>query len=316
MTPETALSRAHILRRIREFFASRNVLEVETPLLSRGATTDCHIDSFVTQFHPNGWRRSAGSETAFLHASPEFAMKRLLARGLGDIFQICKVFRNGEVGTIHNPEFTMLEWYRKGFGMDALIDETVSLVQECLGDLPVVSRDYAGLLSEYAGIDALAADCATITRFCRSRGLEPPNLTSPTDGLQFVMTEIIEPALDSATITVVSRYPADQAVFAALDPADPRVALRFEIYCGGMELANGFEELGNAGENERRMSAENEKRRAIGKPELPPDRGFIDALHKGLPPCSGVALGIDRLVMLALGKKSIGDVIAFPWEMA
>jgi lysyl-tRNA synthetase class 2 len=316
MTPESAALRAQIIRRIRDFFRDRNVLEVETPIVTHSCPTDCHIDPFATEFHPNGWRRTLGSETVYLHTSPEFAMKRLLTQGYGDIYQIGKVFRNGETGAIHNPEFTMLEWYRVNVGMNGLIDEVALLLQMVLGDRPVVRRDYAGLFTGCTGIDPLATDSAALARLCRSRDVAAPAFETVTDGLQFIMSEIIEPGFMADTITVVHRYPADQAVFAALDPADPRVALRFEAYCGDIELANGFEELGDWRENERRMKQENEKRRAIGKPALPVARPFIEALKKGLPRCSGVALGLDRLIMLALGKRSIGEVISFPWDSA
>jgi elongation factor P--(R)-beta-lysine ligase len=316
MTPETATSRARIIRTIRDFFASRNILEVETPMLTHGSPTDCHIDPFAAQFHPNGWRESAGSETAYLHTSPEFAMKRLLAQGFGDIYQICKVFRNGETGSMHNPEFTMLEWYRRGGCMNDLISEVLALIRLALGDRPWHERPYVELFAASTGIDPLSGSIDDLTGFCRSRGLNPPPFATVTDGLQFVMSEFIEPRFDPEAITVVSRYPADQAVFASLSPGDPAVALRFEAYFGRIELANGFEELGDWKENERRMEQENEKRRAIGKPELPIDRRFIEALQKGLPPCSGVALGLDRLIMCALSKKTIGEVVAFPWETA
>jgi lysyl-tRNA synthetase class 2 len=316
MTPETAAARARIMNDVRTFFKSHNILEVETPIMTHGSPTDCHIDPFTADFHPNGWRRSAGSETVYLHTSPEFAMKRLLAQGFGDIFQICKVFRNGETGTIHNPEFTLLEWYRTGFSMDALIDEVCALVQTVLGNRPIAQKRYCDLFAQTTGLDPLQAAIDDIAGFCQSHGLNPPSFTTVTDGLQFVLSEFIEPRFDHSAITVVSRYPADQAVFAALDPGDPRCALRFEIYCGGMELANGFEELCDWQENERRVMQENEKRRAAGKPVLTVDRRFIGAMQKGLPPCSGVALGLDRLIMCALGKQSIGEVIAFPWDHA
>lgn len=316
MTPETAASRARIIQTIRDFFNARKVLEVETPILTHGSPTDCHLDPFTTEFHPSGWRKTAGSETGYLHTSPEFAMKRLLSRGFGDIFQICKVFRNGEAGRIHNPEFTMLEWYRHGFTMDALIDEVCALLQTTLGQRSVERNPYGDLFKAKTGLNPLQASIDEITKCCASRGKNAPAFATIIDGLQFIMSELIEPCFNPAAISVVSHYPADQAVFAALDPEDPHVALRFEVYCGGMELANGFEELGDWQENERRMVQENEKRRAMGKPVLTLDRYFIDALKTGLPRCSGVALGLDRLIMLALGKRSIAEVIAFPWDRA
>jgi lysyl-tRNA synthetase class 2 len=314
MNYETAIKRAEIIQKARNFFKARNVLEVETPILSHGSPADCHLDVFSTGYHPAGAQKPGRSEAVFLRTSPEFHMKRLLASGYSDIFQIGKVFRNGERGRLHNPEFTMLEWYRTGMGMSGLIDEAAVLVTEVLGRKRIVKKTYAQVFKEATNIDPLAANLKEVAGYCESRGKALFSGATLTDALQFVMAEFVEPALPADALVFVHHYPADQAVLAMLEPDDKRVARRFEAYCGGMELVNGFEELVDWKENERRQAEENLRRRSLGKPGLPLDTLFMDALKKGLPPCSGAALGLDRLVMLALGKQSIDDVLTFPWE--
>ena len=316
MSWDTARRRAAILDRVREFFRSRNVLEVETPILSHSGSVDGHIDLFSAQFHPAGTPGPAPSETAWLGTSPEYHMKRLLASGYGDVFQIGKVFRNGELGRIHNPEFTMLEWYRVGWTMEQLIGETAALITGILGDRGVVRKKYADLFAETTGINPLTATMGDVEALFASRGIAAPPFATVTDALQFAMAAIVEPALDAGSVAVVSHYPAAQAVLAVLDPDDPRTALRFEAYCGGVELANGFEELGDGAETRRRLLEENAKRRSLGRGELPIDNRFLAALESGLPSCSGVALGLDRLIMLALGKKTLGEVVTFRWELS
>jgi len=241
-------------------------------------------------------------------------MKRLLAAGYRDIFQIGKVFRNGERGRIHNPEFTMLEWYRIDRDMFSCMDETAALINAVLGEKKIIKKNYAELFMEATGIDPLTAGLQKVIECCASQGRIPPEFATLTDALQFAMAELVEPGFPADALVIVHHYPADQAVLAMLEPGDQRVAKRFEVYCGGCELANGFEELVDWKENERRQEEENEKRAAPGKETLPVDRLFVDEIKKGLPPCSGVALGLDRLIMLALKKKSIDDVVPFAWE--
>jgi elongation factor P--(R)-beta-lysine ligase len=314
MNFETAIKRAEIIRTIRDFFTSRNVLEVETPVVSHGTPTDCHSDLFSTAYHPAGARKQAGNETVYLRTSPEFHMKRLLASGYRDIFQIGKVFRNGERGRIHNPEFTMLEWYRTDRDMSACMDETAALISAVLGKKKIIKKNYAELFMEATGIDPLGGSLRAVIECCASRGKIPPEFATLTDALQFAMAELVEPGFPADALVIVHHYPADQAVLAMLEPGDQRVAKRFEVYSGGCELANGFEELVDWKENERRQQEENAKRAACGKEQRPVDQAFIDALKKGLPPCSGVALGLDRLIMLALKKQSIDEVLPFAWE--
>jgi lysyl-tRNA synthetase class 2 len=242
-------------------------------------------------------------------------MKRLLSAGYGDIYQIGKVFRNGELGPIHNPEFTMIEWYRTGWGMETLIDETVECIAAVLGRKKILRTTYADAFKA-AGIDPLATSIEEVRTVCASRNLSVPPFPTLTDALQFAMAAIVEPSLPPDTITSISLFPADQAVLAIIDKNDPRTAKRFEVYYGSIELANGFEELADAHENELRQQEENARRRSLGKEELPLDLRFLAALEAGLPPCSGVALGLDRLIMLATGEKTLGSVLAFPWERA
>ncbi|MBN2189221.1 MAG: EF-P lysine aminoacylase GenX [Chitinispirillaceae bacterium] len=314
MNFETAKKRSEIIGKIREFFRARNVLEVETPVLSHGSPADCHIDVFSAGRHPAEAQKPGRSGAVYLRTSPEFHMKRLLASGYRDIFQIGNVFRNGERGRLHNPEFTMLEWYRIGMDMACLMDETAAFITAVLGKRRIMKYKYAEVFKETTGIDPLAAGVKDVAGYCESRGKVLFSGATLTDALQFVMAEFIEPALPADACVFVHHYPADQAVLAVLEPDDTRVARRFEAYCGGLELVNGFEELADWKENERRQQEENKKRKSAGKPGIPLDRQFIDALKKGMPSCSGAALGLDRLVMLALGKQSIDDVLTFPWE--
>ncbi len=240
-------------------------------------------------------------------------MKRLLAAGYGDIYQIGKVFRNSELGRIHNPEFTMLEWYRIGWGMEALIGETIDFLIEVLGAKKILKTTYADAFKA-TGIDPLNTSVEEVIAVCASRNLAVPPFATLTDALQFVMATIVEPSLPPDVITAISLFPADQAVLAVIDENDPRTAKRFEVYYGSIELANGFEELADRHENELRQREENAQRLSLGKEELPLDRRFLAALEAGLPPCSGVALGLDRLIMLASGEEVLGSVLTFAWE--
>jgi lysyl-tRNA synthetase class 2 len=310
-TPEMARFRADCNQKIRRFFAKRGVLEVETPVLSRGVSTDCHIDVFSADYFP--YSKSIASRM-FMQTSPEFHMKRLLAEGFGDIFQLARVFRNGEQGRFHNPEFTMLEWYRIGFSMEQLITETEHLCSELLGVFPVVKKRYRDIFLAASGLDPLVVSYGDCLSFCRIKNLSVPSLSSVTDLFQFIMAHYIEPSLPKNTLVFITHFPAQQATLAKLDPHDARVALRFEVYLNGVELGNGYEELADWQENKRRLEEENQKRSEAQKFPLPVDENFIEALRKGIPPCSGIAMGVDRLIMFAAKLKCIGDVIAFDWE--
>jgi elongation factor P--(R)-beta-lysine ligase len=306
--------RADTLQKIRDFFRANAVLEVETPVLSHGSITDCHIDLFTTLFYPCGTPIDQGCSTMYLQTSPEFHMKRLLAAGYPDIFQISKVFRNGERGKVHNPEFTMIEWYRTGFTIDKLMDEVAQVCSLVLGAVPEKKTSYRELFQELAGIDPLSMSLEDLVGFCSSRESYPPEFQSKTDILNYIMTEYVEPKMPEGTLLFVYGFPAEQAVLATISSKDPRTANRFEAYFNKVELCNGYNELGDPEENERRLHEENRRREQIGKPSVPVDRNFLEALRKGIPECSGVALGFDRLLMLGAASSSIDSVLNFPWE--
>ena len=311
--------RAAILARIRAFFARLDVLEVDTPALSRAATTDPALSSFKTCYHGPGAVRD---EPRYLHTSPEFPMKRLLAAGSGSIYQICKVFRDGESGTQHNPEFTLLEWYRTGFDHLDLMDDVQRLVTDVLADIMPIDSvqhwNYRDLFVEIAAIDPFTATAAELRTVLQSRFDVTAVGLSLDDGdawLDLMMTHVIEPRLGSG-LMFIRDYPASQAALARLRPCSPPVAARFEVYLNGIELANGFHELADAPEQRRRFEADLERRRDCGHEAVRMDENFLSALHAGLPNCAGVALGLDRLLMLASGSQRLQNVIAFPFETA
>jgi lysyl-tRNA synthetase class 2 len=310
-------ARARLLAQVRRFFAAAGVLEVETPLLSRAGATDPALASLVTRYSgpvaPHG-------AFLYLQTSPEFAMKRLLAAGSGPIYQICKAFRDGERGRRHNPEFTLLEWYRPGWTAATLADEVVGLVREALPRRLREERlSYAQAFERALGFDPHRADADALRAAATNAGVPGADaLDLPTRDawLDLLMTHCVEPGFDAAAITVVYDYPASQAALARVRPGDPPVAERFEVYVGGMELANGFRELADAAEQRARFTADNARRRVERLPEMPLDERLLAALDAGLPDCSGVALGLDRLLMLAVGAQDLAEVLAFPLERA
>jgi elongation factor P--(R)-beta-lysine ligase len=318
--------RAEVLRNIREYFFRQGVLEVETPVLSRGISLDCHIDVFSARFHPLGFARPSprgedsgtddGGETFFLQTSPEPHMKRLLCRGFPDIYQIGKSFRNGEKGGLHNPEFTMLEWYRKGFTLSGLMDEVEKVCLIATGPLPTVRKTYSEVFREILNVDPLVADIDELFTLPSLKGRLPSRDAFPTraEALEFIMAHVIEPAFPPRTLTFIHDFPSEQAAQAQVHAGDSRLAHRFEVYGGGMELGNGYLELADPDEYERRFDGENAKRRSRGKPELPKDPNLLRDLRLGLPPCAGVAMGVDRLVQLGLGQGNIRSVLAFSWD--
>ncbi len=303
--------RARILAEIRAFFSTRDVMEVETPLLSLAGSTDPYLESFTS--HYQGPLFAAG-QTVYLQTSPEFAMKRLLAAGSGPIYQICKAFRNGEAGGQHSPEFTMLEWYRPGFDHHVLMDEVEALVGTVLKTGAAKRITYRGLFLEHVGLDPFKLSAADARACLQARNTNPPELADAAidDWLSLIMTHVIEPAL-GAGLVFVHGFPASQAMLARVVSTDePPVAQRFELYINGMELANGFYELADAVEQRRRFEADLQQRQQLGLTEVCMNQALIDALEYGLPDCSGVALGVDRLLMLAAGAENIDEVLAFP----
>ncbi len=309
---QTIQARAQLLRRVRDFFAARDVLEVETPLSGRAFGTDPAIEPFVV-------REKSREETWYLQGSPEFYMKRLLAAGSGPIYQISKAFRQGEIGRRHNPEFTLLEWYRPGFSASDLMAEVAALMQDLLGTTPVVqSCAYAEWFTHILQLDIFAADVAAL-RACAAAQQIPDaaDLGLERDAwLDLLWVECIEPQLPPDQLTFVTDYPASQAALAELNPQDPRTAARFELYYGGLELANGFQELTNVAEQTARFHADNAQRERAGQAMLPLDSRFIAALQHGLPRCAGVAVGLDRVLMAQLGLSSLDQVLTFSAERA
>ncbi|MGH8320658.1 MAG: EF-P lysine aminoacylase EpmA, partial [Gammaproteobacteria bacterium] len=304
--------RAELLKKLRTFFEARGILEVETPALSHAGATDRHLASFRME-NPYG-----GS--LWLHTSPEFPMKRLLAAGAGDIWQACKVFRAGEAGRQHNPEFTLIEWYRLGFDHHRLMQETAELIQSLL---PAASEapeylTYRDAFQRHAGFNPFSAGKQTCIHTLRDSGKTVPEENElDTDGwLDLVAGELVYPQLGKGRLAFVYDYPASQAALARVRPGNPPVAERFEAFFNGIELANGFHELGEASEQRQRFETDRIYRDAHGLPDISIDENLLAALKHGLPRCAGVALGFDRIVMLAAAARSIEDVITFPFDQA
>lgn len=312
-SPALLQARAHLNRTIRAFFEARGVCEVETPLLSHAIGTDpnLHPVTAAYQAHPR-----AALGTLYLQTSPEFAMKRLLAAGSGAIYQLCKAVRNGEQGVKHNPEFTLLEWYRPGFSLVQLMDEVEALVATVLGPLACERITYRELFQRQLGIDPHTAALADLTALTqRHVDLHKPELHRGTL-LELLYSQVIEPALQEPVF--IHAYPASQAALSRVvtDAQGQQVALRFELVMRGMEIANGYDELSDAAEQERRFAADQALRRQRALPENPIDRRLLAALRAGLPACAGVALGVDRLLMLQSGARTIDEVLSFPHDRA
>jgi elongation factor P--(R)-beta-lysine ligase len=308
-TIEALRARAAILARIRAFFAARGVLEVETPVLAAATVTDPQLHSLETRYTGPG---AGDGRRLYLQTSPEYAMKRLLAAGSGPIWQLARVFRDGEAGRLHNPEFTLLEWYRPGFDHHALMDEVEALVADILGIPAGFERvPYAELFRRSIDIDPFTADIRELQACARSHGIDAPSLDSRDAGLDLLLTHRIGPGLGVDRPVFVHDYPPSQAALARIRDGNPPVAERFELYIKGVELANGYHELGDAAEQRARFARDRERRRAAGLPDVRLDEHLLAALEHGLPECAGVALGFDRLVMLATGAQSIDEVMAF-----
>lgn len=307
--------RAALLNTIRQFFAARDVLEVDTPAMSHATVTDVHLHTFQTEFVGPGY---ANGGQLHLMTSPEFHMKRLLAAGSGSIYQIGKAFRNEENGRYHNPEFTMLEWYRVGFDHHMLMDEMDALLQLVLGIGAAERMTYQQAFITVLGVCPLQGSMAELKQAAVKLGLS--DIAEPEQDrdtlLQLLFSIGIEPHIGQQVPAFVYDFPATQAALAKINPHDARVADRFEVYFKGIELANGFHELDNPAEQLARFEGDNVKRLEMGLTAQPIDYHLIAALQAGLPPCAGVALGIDRLIMLALGEDHIDKVTAFPFPRA
>lgn len=311
-TLQTLQLRAQLLGRARAYFAQTGAMEVETPLLVQAAVTDVHLESLAVH-------RSDGTRAGFLHTSPEYAMKRLLCAGAPDLYQVAHVFREGERGQRHSPEFTMIEWYRLGIDHVGLMRDVDALLRALLEAVrpvgPTAHVTYAEAFEAALQVDPLAAGSDALEAALRRAGLDvPDSLRGDRDGLlDLGMSLWVAPRFAADRITFVRDFPASQAALARITGP---VAARFEAFWGGLELANGFHELGDAMEQARRFAADAATRHARGQPARDPDRRFLAALAAGLPDCAGVALGFDRVVMVAAGARSIDDVIAFPIERA
>jgi elongation factor P--(R)-beta-lysine ligase len=314
-TRDVLAHRSSVLMHARHFFVDRGLIEVDTPMIVNSPVTDVHIHSAKVEF-PDSDR------PFFLHTSPEYAMKRLLAAGSGDIFQICHVARGLERGRQHNAEFTLIEWYRLGYDLDQLMYETETLVRTLMGDaafdLTSANISYEDAFLEELGLDPLNASMEELSAACSRAGFtEDAQRGAERDELlELLMGTVIGPKLGSQSLTFVFNYPASQAALARVNPLDPRWALRFELYCKGMELANGFLELFDVHEQRERFEKDNEERQRRGLPAYPLDERFLAALESGMPACAGVAVGFDRVMMLAAEVDHIDAVLPFPTDIA
>lgn len=310
------LLRAQLYSLFRDFFAQRGVLEVETPILSAGGNTEPNIDSFCTDFSGHV---DAGARQRWLRTSPEYPLKRLLVAGIGDCYELGRVFRNGEAGRRHNPEFTMLEWYRLGMDHLQLAQETITLVgnaMKLVGRTPrVVHYDYRELFREFLGIDPFIATLEQLQAPLAEFSIDADGLVRD-DWLDLLITHLIEPRLDDNQLTLLSDFPASQAALARIRPGSPPRAERFELFIGQHELANGYHELTDVTEQRTRLQQDNVRRRSRGQAELPIDENFLAALEHGLPGCAGVALGVERLLMAMTGSSDIAEVLAFAFARA
>ena len=299
--PEALRARARLYRQIRAFFDERGVLEVQTPVLGARGVTEPHIHCIPVPDH--GW----------LQPSPEYHMKRLLAAGSGPVYQITPVFRAGERGRRHNPEFTMLEWYRPGFRLDAMIRETLALLEPLLAPQQVRHVRFRELFREHTGLDPLTAPTRELLELVRQ---QEPDFAEDEHAtlVEYLLSRQVEPALPPEQLTVVTDFPGWAAALAetAADDEGTTVARRFEVYFRGLELANGYQELTDPEEQRARFEQDRALRSQRGVPDMAPDENLLAALEAGLPQCSGVALGIERVLMAWLGADTIEEVIAFP----
>jgi elongation factor P--(R)-beta-lysine ligase len=316
---ESLRLRAEMLRRLREFFDSRGFLEVETPILSADTVVDRHLDPLSVDVSPLPGGEGIAARRMWLQTSPEFAMKRMLAAGAGRIYQVARVFRQEEIGPLHNPEFTLVEWYQPGEGMDEGTQLTSDLCNAMLERGPAERISYGEAFERYLGVDPHAADGRALADVARRLGIEAPASLAAEDRdgwLDLLMVERVQPHLGVERPTLLYDYPASQAALARVRPGNPLVAERFELFVAGIELANGYHELLDPAELRARNARVNAQRRADGKAALPEESRLLAAMEAGLPSAVGVALGFDRLVMLVAGAESIREVIAFPFDRA
>ena len=297
-------------RRIRTYFEKAHVLEVDTPFLSPYAVSDPQIESLEIS------QSAVSSEPLYLHTSPEFFMKRLLAADFPDIYSICRVFRDGESGRLHQPEFTMVEWYRLGMELGDIVNDTIGVIEAALDrSIDADQVEYRDAFLSVCGVDPLDADVDTLAEEAGAdEELRNAVGDERDDWLDLLLATKVTPTFATDRLTVLRHYPASQAALARLCPADHRVADRFEVFLGPVELANGYVELTDAREQARRIDADNAARRRRGRPVRPVDELLIQAMEAGLPECAGVALGLERLQMLWHKADDIGNVITFAFR--
>ncbi|MBL4772572.1 MAG: EF-P lysine aminoacylase GenX [Alcanivoracaceae bacterium] len=306
--------RAFLLSKIREFFTDKGVLEVETPILSSAGNTDVNIESFTTE------KISHDNLMSYLRTSPEFPLKRLICSGIGDVFEIGKVFRRGEISKTHNVEFTMLEWYRLSFSYFDLIEEVKELFENLLFlfNKPVITTElitFNECFNHYLAINPQEASINDLNKLCNSCAYDGSQL-SRNEALDFLFATQIQPRFNKEALSFVTHYPATQAALAQINPEDRNTSLRFEVFYQGCELGNGYQELTDSEELLRRFGEDNQIRNNNNNSEIQIDHKLITAMRKGMPACSGVAVGIDRLLMVLLGCESISEVITFTAENA
>ena len=301
--------RAFLMRQIREFFHEKNVLEVETPILSSAGNTEINIESFTSESINQDFPRS------YLRTSPEFPLKRLLCSGSGDIFELGKVFRKGETSKTHNVEFTMLEWYRLGFNYLQLIEEVnellISLMQDFgLSEPQIQNLTFNQCFEDYLEINLSETSTTQLNQICQQHNYDGSELNRD-EALDFLFSMQIQPRFPREKIINVTQFPASQAALSMINPEDNSTSLRFETYFNGYELANGYQELTDAVEQKKRFDQDNVKRKKVGLNEIAIDENLLTAMQHGMSDCSGVALGVDRLSMLLLDRKQIDEVLSF-----
>lgn len=305
---EVLQHRAQLYKDIRQFFTERGVLEVDTPILSSAPASDVLLEPFSTYY------QGAERKKLFLQVSPELFMKRLLAAGSGAIYQIAHVFRDEEEGTWHNPEFSLLEWYRPGFSQWDLIWEVIDLLKQVLSCQNAEFFSYCEIFERYTGLHPLHTPLPILQDYLTSFHVNQPQTLDRDACLQLIMAYHIEPKLNYDALTVIFNFPASQAALARLHPDNLELAERFEVYRRGLELANGFRELTDPVEQRQRFARAVAERSRLQKPAYPLDERFLTALHSGLPECAGVAVGLDRLLALKLGISKIQEVLTFAVE--
>lgn len=313
--------RARLLSKLRVFFADKDVLEVQTPILSHAGNTEPAISSFITNsFH---------NQSVYLNTSPEFLMKRLLAAGSGSIYQIAQVFRQGEQGQKHNPEFSLLEWYRVNFDHHALMSELDSLIRFVAAGFiklePSQFYTYQDAMLKFAGVDPFNTNFNELKQVTINAGIDVVGLHQDLDSannnsidtwLDLLMSQVVEKKLPENCPVFIYNYPVSQAALAKISETNSQVAERFELYINGLELANGFNELRDAAEQQRRFKLQQQQRQSAQLAEIPADTHLIEALKNGLPECAGVAVGLDRLLMLLTQSEHINEVLSFHFDIA